>query len=142
MSFFFSIVFVINILTIIHLHRKVKVLEVDCKVIGKRAYDRGLADGRERAGLPIEEKERAAYVQGLKQARQVSRQELCEALTRLFWKVPMPQHLSDQAAPQDLPHVWAEYWIAELADAPGSSAITGIAWDRQTETFVPTLRKV
>lgn len=60
-----------------------------------------------------------------------SRQLLCVALNRLFWKCPIPDYYESDR------NDWAEYWLAELRDGPEGRRITGVKWDRRTSDFVP-----
>lgn len=63
-----------------------------------------------------------------------SRRLLCDALNKLFWKCRMPKWLHERGTTSD---TWAEYWLAELRDAPEGHEITGVKWEPLLSRFVP-----
>lgn len=63
-----------------------------------------------------------------------SRQHLCDALNKLFWKCPMPKWMQEGGYTVN---DWAEYWLGELRNMPGDKAVTGIKWRAKDSLFVP-----
>ena len=57
-----------------------------------------------------------------------SRQLLCDALNKLFWKCPKPAYMTGDD--------WADYWVGELRDM-GDKSVTGIKWSTKSSLFVP-----
>ena len=62
-----------------------------------------------------------------------SRQLLCNALNKLFWKCRMPDYMAEEKATLE---DWAKYWVAELRYMDNKS-ITGIKWSSKDCLFVP-----
>ena len=55
--------------------------------------------------------------------------QICDALNKLFWKVPVPEHL-------ETPLRQAQEWVAELADIG-----IFVVWNYTTQRFTVDKRK-